>query len=355
MFDLGIMPVNEELNQLLAGSGKPGTTELLHALRQLVGDTDLADRLTGNSKLGNGVYRLQVGVNGAVQSVVVKCLDPDIAERNRLVAERWLPSIGLAECVPPLRGAAAERSGRCVWHIYEDLGDWGLVGRNPDRASVKAVVEVVARIHARSTGHPLLGECRLWGCDFGPHFFAASVRDAIRSLEALRPPKLRLALELSALRDRLLRKLYGLLEEEAIRTGLLNELGGRETLLHGDLWPKNTMAIPTEAGLQVRLIDWDHAGIGPVGYDLSTFLSRFSASDREWILELYRHAPETPEWRILSFSDLNLLFETNEYARLANSVIWPAIAAWETQAEWAFERLAAIDEWFDALAPILPA
>jgi hypothetical protein len=51
--------------------------------------------------------------------------------------------------------------------------------------------------------------------------------------------------------------------------------------------------------------------------------------------------------------DLNLLFETAEQARLANSVIWPALAAWETQAEWAFERLATIDEWFGAQVPVL--
>lgn len=345
--------MNETLSQFFADSGKPGTTELLHSLRRLLGDTEDSDRLTSHSKLGDGVYRVQVGVNGAVQSVVVKCLDPDIAERNRLVAERWLPAIGLAECGPPLRAAAAERSGRCIWHIYEDLGDWGLASCNPDRARVKAVVETIARMHARFTEHPLLGECRLWGCDFGPQFFAASVRDAIRSMEALLPPKVRLTSDLSALRDRLLRKLYGLQEEEGIRTGLIRELGGRETLLHGDLWPKNTMAIPTGEGLQVRLIDWDHAGVGPVGYDLSTFLLRFAPADREEILDLYRQAPETPPWRISSILDLNLLFETAEQARLANSVIWPALAAWETQAEWAFERLAAIDEWFGAQVPVL--
>jgi thiamine kinase-like enzyme len=36
-----------------------------------------------------------------------------------------------------------------------------------------------------------------------------------------------------------------------------------------------------------RLIDWDHAGVGPASYDLSTFLLRFPPGRRKAILDLY--------------------------------------------------------------------
>ena len=69
----------------------------------------------------HGVLRLVVSLQGEI----VKRLDPEIAKRNCLVARRWLPAIGLGENGPPVLGSTAERNGQCIWHIYEDLGDWG--------------------------------------------------------------------------------------------------------------------------------------------------------------------------------------------------------------------------------------
>ena len=51
--------------------------------------------------------------------------------------------------------------------------------------------------------------------------------------------------------------------------------------------------------------------------------------------------------------DLNLMFETAELARFANRIIWPAIALAQDQAEWGFEELAEIEEWFGSLEPVL--
>ena len=121
----------------------------------------------------------------------------------------------------------------------------------------------------------------MWGGDLGVHFFTSSVSDAIASLEGLQLPRVRLSSDRSALRDRLLGRLGKLFAERQERVAVIRELGEPETLLHGDLWPQNALVIPTgPAGerLQVRLIDWDHAGVGPPSYDLSTFLSRIPAS-----------------------------------------------------------------------------
>jgi Phosphotransferase enzyme family len=342
------------LDDLLAGSGQLGLPELRSLLDDLLGGPGAAGRLVERGPVNGRVDRLRFQVNGRERSLVVKRLAPEVAQRSRLVAERWLPAVGLSQHGPPLLGGAAERGGRCVWHVYEDLGDWTLAGSDPEPRRVEAAVEAIARIHARFAGHTLLGECRLWGGDLGPGFYEASVRDAARSLEALRPPRVGLSPERLATRDRLLRRLYGLGEELASRAQLLAAFGGPETLLHGDLWTTNVLAYPCGAGLQVRLIDWDHVGVGPVFYDLSAFLTTSGAKDRPWILGHYRRAMGELGWRLPAPAELNRLFETAEYGRLANCVIWPAIAAWESQADWAFERLAALAEWFEALQPVLP-
>jgi hypothetical protein len=52
--------------------------------------------------------------------------------------------------------------------------------------------------------------------------------------------------------------------------------------------------------------------------------------------------------------DLNLLFDTTEQARLANRLIWVAIALWKDHAAWAFDELAAFPHWLDAVTPVLP-
>jgi len=292
--------------------------------------------------------------NGRVDSFVVKRLGPGAAWRNQLLAERWLPAVGLHRFGPPLRGAAAERGGRSVWQVYEDLGDGGLDEQAPDPVRVEAAVQLIAQLHTRFAGHPLLAECRLHGGDLGAAFYASSLRDAVHSLEALRPPAVDLSPARSALRDRLLEQLGLLLQEESERAGVLHEFGGPETLLHGDLWPKNVLVISTSGPLEARLIDWDRAGVGPVSYDLSTFLGRFPAGARPWILDLYRRAVERAGWHLPPAGVLNRLFETAECARLANCVIWRALAVWESQAEWAFHDLASLEVWLGTRQPTLP-
>jgi Phosphotransferase enzyme family len=147
-----------------------------------------------------------------------------------------------------------------MWHVYEDLGDWMLDEHAPDPVRVGVAVELIARIHTRFAGHALIAECCLWGGDLGIHFYTSSVRGAIRSLESLRPPYVELSSERSAVLDRLRERLHKLLDEGPFRAWVMRELGGPETLLHGDLWPKNALVFPTVNGPQARLIDWNRAG-----------------------------------------------------------------------------------------------
>jgi hypothetical protein len=346
--------VIEGLDQFLEGSGELGLAELRNVLQELLGGPTATGRLIDQHRLAPCVYRLHFDVNDQVGSLVVKRLDPNVAQRNQYVLKRWLPAVGLSQSGPPLLDVATERSGQYIWHVYEDLGDWMLDERAPDPVRVRAAVELIAQIHTRFAGHPLLAECRLYGGDLGIYSYTSNVRDAVRGLESLRPPDVELSSDRLGLRDRLLERMYKLLDEQPCRAKVLAELGEPETLLHGDLWTTNVFVLPTPNGLQARLIDWDRVGVGPVSYDLSTFLLRFPAHYRLWILELYQASVGHLGWRLPCAQDLNLLFDTAECARYANRIIWPALALWEDQAEWGFDALAEVEQWFEALVPILP-
>ncbi len=309
-------------DDILESSSEPGLSELRAMLREFIGGLDPTARVIDQRRLKPRVYRLRVEANGSVRSLVLKRLEPGVAQRNQLVVKRWLPAIGLSEASPPLLGVAAERNGVWVWHVYDDLGDCTLDTRTADRRGIETAVEVIAQLHTRSAGHTLLPECRLYGGDLGMHFYTANVRDAIHSLESLQPPAVELSPERVALRDRLLARLNQRLDDQSYRAHTMAELGGPEVLLHGDLWTTNILVCSAEDGLRVRLIDWDHAGVGPISYDLSTLLYRFPPADRYWILDAYHSSLGRLGWRLPPVADLNLLFETAEWARWANRVIW---------------------------------
>jgi len=307
-----------------------------------------------NQRVNSRVYRLRCTMNGTIRSFVGKRLEPDIARRNELVARRWLPAVGLGDSAPQLLAVAAEPDASSVWHLYADLGDRGLDAARPDFGRVGCAVAAIARIHTRFAGHALLPEVRLWGGDLGISFYVASVRDAIASLESLGARGRRLGGKRSSLCRRLLARLHGLLDEQGARAEALTRSGGPETLLHGDLWPTNVMVGSVGGETWARLIDWDHVAVGPVSYDLSTLLSRFPVPDRTPILGLYEEKVARADWRLPSAAELNLTFETAELARIANRVIWPALAAWENDADWAFDALEEVERWFEQLTPILP-
>jgi Phosphotransferase enzyme family len=341
------------LECVLEGSGQPGLVELRLALEEVFGGPAAQGRLTEQQRLKSRVYRLRVEAGGRARSLIVKCLDAGRSRRNRLVAERWLPAVGLVDLGPGLLSVAAVRGGDYVWHVYQDLGDGQLQTFNPDPESIGVVVGALAQVHTRFAQHPLLAECRRYGEDFGIGYFAANVEDAIRGLESLRPPRMDLCPRRLALRDCLLERLYKLRTEQPDRASALAAFGGPETLLHGDLWTPNMLVLSGTDGLQARLIDWDHVGVGPVSYDLSTFLYRFPRRHRGWILERYEQAVATMGWRLPPMRELNGLFETAEFARYANRTIWPALALVHDHADWGFAELAEVESWFEALEPVL--
>jgi hypothetical protein len=234
-----------------------------------------------------------------------------------------------------------------VWQIYEDVGEVTLE-TDRDPAAVRAAVYLLGETHLRFIRHPLLADVRDWGGEFGPAFYSSSVRDAITCLEALPHSDLDGFGDCIALRDRLLERMWALRAQERERTEAIADLGGPETLLHGDVWLKNVAIARSVERVSVRLIDWDHAGLGPLGYDLSTFVNGFPPHERHSVLELYEEAVADAGWRLPSQEDINYLFSTFELGRLANCVIWPALAATEG-VEGALEELEMTDDWLGSL------
>ena len=309
-------------------------------LRELVGSPA---RLVTAFKLDRGVYRILLATPSRMLSLVAKRLAAPVAYRNQLALECWLPAVGLAHVAPALMGVAAEREGRTVWHLYEDLGDATVEDALAAPDVVEAAVRLVATIHARFAQNPVLPECRLWGEDHGIAFYDSSVRDAISAVSAVvaRSGKRTRC----AAAERLLARLERLAEERDERARALAEFGGSDTLLHGDLWLENMRA---DAETQrVRLIDWDHVGPGSFSYDLSTLAFRVPAEHRAGALDLYRRAAAEQGMRLPADSELTALFTTAECARLANIAIWPALVATEDGSRWAFDELAAIEEWLE--------
>ena len=331
----------------------PGAGELCTALERACLDAGARDPVR-IAPLKSRVYRLRAGANSRARSFVLKRFDPWLGRRNELVLRRWLPALGLSAYGPRLLATVAHRRGEWVWHVYEDLGDGAVDPASPDRQRVAAVVDLIAELHTRAAGQALIPECRHFCGDLGASFFTANLRDAIAMLEGLTPPRVDPTPEQQALRDRLLARLHRLRDESPQRVQLLETLGGPDTLLHGDLWTTNTLVDATDDGPVARLIDWDHAAIGPVSYDLSTFVYRFAERDRPWIVEAYRRAVARQGWRLPPTRHLNALFATAEYARYANRLIWPAMALLQERAAWGWVQLAEVERWFDALEPALP-
>lgn len=302
--------------------------------------------------LKNRVLRITLEVGGRPLSLIVKGVAPEIARRNRLVAERWLPAAGLTEAAPSVLGILTRPDPALVWLVCEEVGTRTLAAPERDPARVAEAMALIARLHRSFAEHALLGEVRLWGGDLGAGFHSANLRDAIRAIEALRP-QASPSTSRSALCERLIRRLQPLLVDAPRRAALMERHGGPETLLHGDLWLENLVEDPSD-GNSIRLIDWDHAGVGPALYDVSTFLFRFPPGERRALWELYRRELGPGPWHLPEESELNLVCETAEHARLANLLIWPALAALRGDEELGFGELSSAETWFDELGPALP-
>ena len=329
---------------------EPGAAEVCDLVQRVLNGTATSARTLDLERLKGGVYRLRIG-GDPLRSVVLKRLQPAIAQTDRLVAERWLPALGLADRAPRLLAGAGQRDGFWVWHAYEDIGDEAIdLGRAPSRLA--AAITLIADLHARAARHPLIPEVRWRARDHGAHYFMSCLRDAIAALEALALLSRDVPPEFVDARRRLLERLYCLRDDVPRRVRVMEEAGGPDTLLHGDLWPKNVFVTDSGNGVRAQLIDWDHVGAGPFSYDLSTFLYRSSAEERPLILQHYRDAMRSAGWQLPGVEELSLLCHTAESSRYVHCLLFAAMALLHDGADWAVSALVDWDRWFDDVQPL---
>ncbi|RZU75788.1 phosphotransferase family enzyme [Micromonospora kangleipakensis] len=319
---------------------------LRRALRR--DDLDVSDC----RELSADVYHLTLTTSQPA-SVVMKRLDPATAHRDCLLALRWLPAVGLADAGPPLLGSACDQDGNTAWSVYEWLDGrfWNPVAPEPD--DIDRLVDVVASMHVRFASHPVLAEVRHHGAYFGRDAYAGRLNDAMLALAAARgDPDIRAHLAGALLMD--LETAVRCAQETAPALLIrLNEVGGPDTLVHGDLWPKNVVA---GAGW-LRLIDWDRLGVGPAIYDLSTLLLRLPPTARRRVLDRYLAHIAAAGWPVPTVAEVTYLSTALERARLATLVSWRMLdllhAPAGPAAAWAAEELRSILTWWHQVDPEL--
>ena len=299
-------------------------------------------------------YRLWFETATGPVAVVVKRHRPRRARANQLVAARWLPAVGLNGICPAVWGVFREPGSPAVWQLYEDLPGEGVDRLHPDPAGLNMVIELLAEVHGRFVGHRLLGECREHGYDLGIGFFTSQVARSIGILRWMGSADFHGSGVQRALTDRLRDRLERLSYDWQERVAAVTPAQQSATLLHGDPWTTNTLVVAHNGGLKARLIDWDNVGVGPITYDLSTFLYRFPRERRPWIVARYRRAIARHGVSLPDDSTLNLLFETAEYGRYVWCLAEASAAAQRGQA-WAFEEMAQIETWFVQLEAAGPA
>ena len=121
-----------------------------------------------------------------------------------------------------------------------------------------------------------------------------------------------------------------------------------------DLLAKNVIVTERPHSWNVTLLDWDHVGVGPVSYDLSTLLTRFPVEERAWIVNRYRDAVRRLGGDLPGIPTLNVLFDTAEQARCAEYVASFASKLLLDGERLAPDGLLEVEGWFQALRPLLP-
>ena len=171
-----------------------------------------------------------------------------------------------------------------TWVVMRDIGAVLQQSWTPDSATTAA--RLAALLYVPGALRPGLLDAP-WLELAGYSAYAHHVPAGHDNLEALdQDPQLRALFSAEQVRA-----LHALLDTA-------EELGARArelpvTLVHGDLTPRNAGLDPHGA---LALIDWEHVGVGPVGFDLGTFVSLYRAFgghgelDEPVVLEAYGRA-----------------------------------------------------------------
>lgn len=250
---------------LAARHGVPETTVRLHSL------TDLSPGLGPAAVLrviadigGTGPTSLVVKVPAAGRRSLLDPRDPMLARREALFLRGDVPrALPAGIGVPP--GARVVSHDGIEWIFMPDLGD--ALDRPWSAAAARTAARRTALLYVPGANDPALLDAD-WLERRGFNAYAHHVPAGHENLDALAGDS-RLDGLFSADEVRRLHDCLDRLDELTARAGRLPP-----TLVHGDLHPRNAALGPDGTLL---LIDWEHAGVGPVGHDLGTFVSVYRA------------------------------------------------------------------------------
>jgi hypothetical protein len=299
--------------------------------------------ISGCRRLSVGLYRLTL-VGATPASVVAKRLDPSDAHRCRLLAHDWLPAVGLADACPPLLAVIGGPEQTWTVHTWLD-GD----PLHPYSDRVGEWVDLVATIHTRFAGHPIITEVRHHCRHLGADNLVGLLRDALRALMAVQRHPEQQVSDLVPVVSGLVERVRAAEQQTDHMRTLLHRIGGPDTLLHADLWPQN--AVATADGL--RLVDWDRMAIGPAIYDLSTLLLQLPPDRRQAAVDHYLNRVVAAGWPHLTTDEIVQLSTMVERARLSTLISWRVLDLQRLpgEAAWAGEQLRAIGQWWDGIDP----
>jgi hypothetical protein len=228
---------------------RPGLIEVLKPHRTLDG-SDWERRVRQHKW---SVFRLH-GMLSGQRAVVAKYCSRATAEVEQLIYERVIPEIGVSAA--DLLGVSVEDED-ARWLFLSDEGDmrWS----PNDRDQRRLFTDWVATMHERSAGHPAIAQLPDRGAD---HYFRL-LRIARERMSSAKLPGLRAAIDaLAALEAR-----WSAVTEQSRALP--------ETLVHGDLVPKNIRLRSGEVFRAIVPLDWETAGVGSPAADLA----------HEWFLE----------------------------------------------------------------------
>jgi Phosphotransferase enzyme family len=253
------------------GAWESGTR--VHAVRDLSPGLGQAAVLRVSASVpGGGASSWIVKIPGWGRRSLLDSRDSELHRREGQFFASDLPGLLPDGLATPADAALLHHDG-LAWIVMRDIGPALETPWTPSAAST--VAQRAALLYAPGASRPELLELP-WLERAGHSAYTHHVPAGHANLDALTEHPL-----LTALFTReQTRDLHACLDAAGQLTSLAAELPA--TLVHGDLTPRN-------AGLDgddtLVLIDWEHVGVGPVGFDLGTFVSLYRAFGGQGVLD----------------------------------------------------------------------
>jgi thiamine kinase-like enzyme len=272
------------------------------------------DILKRNTK--SSIYRLH-GVGPSASPVIAKRCVTATALTERLIYREILPALPL----PGVRyyGCIADGLAEFHWLFIEDAGDSLYSPVLP--AHRRVVARWLARLHTCTACFPAAAALP----DRGPGFYLEQLRQARKNiLDNWSNPALQ-AHDLAVLEE--IKAQFDFLELRWDQVQHRCE-DAPQTLVHGDLKPKNIRIQDTPNGIALLAFDWELAGWGVPATDL------LRCPD----LDLYRSEASTT-WPALDYKQLRKLVEVGRLFRAIIAICWKSLALSFPCPEWPVEKL----------------